>query len=121
VSLYRDFMRSSAFSKGFTIVAGVLAAIVILLSQSFYQQAQDNLKKVKTEQTAEQGQDEVIICAPADAVPGAGAIQLVDNIPSFVKSTISEDQEQTTLPFATKILVSYYRILLKALISPNAP
>lgn len=112
-------MRSRAFSKGFTIVAGVLAAVVILLSQSFYQQAQNNLKKVKTEQTAEQ--NEVIISAPADAVPGGSAIQLEDNIPTLVKSVVSEDQEQTALPFATKILVSYYRILLKTLISPNAP
>jgi predicted PurR-regulated permease PerM len=112
-------MRSKAFSKGFTIIAGVLAAVVILLSQSFYQQAQDNLKKVKTEQSADQ--NEVVISAPADAVPGAGAIQLEDNVPTLVKSTVSEDQEQTALPFATKILVSYYRILLKTLISPNAP
>lgn len=112
-------MRSRAFSKGFTIIAGVLAAVVILLSQSFYQQAQDNLKKVKTEQSADQ--NEVVISAPADAVPGAGAIQLEDNVPTLVKSTVSEDQEQTALPFATKILVSYYRILLKTLISPNAP
>jgi len=112
-------MRSRAFSKVFTIIAGVLAAVVILLSQSFYQQAQDNLKKVKTEQSADQ--NEVIISAPADAVPGGSAIQLDDNIPTLVKSVVSEDQEQTTLPFATKILVSYYRILLKTLISPNAP
>lgn len=112
-------MRSKAFSKGFTIIAGVLAAVVILLSQSFYQQAQDNLKKVKTEQSPDQ--NEVVISAPADAVPGAGAIQLEDNVPTLVKSTVSEDQEHTTLPFATKILVSYYRILLKTLISPNAP
>lgn len=112
-------MRSRAFSRGFTIIVGVLAAVVILLSQSFYQQAQDNLKKVKTEQSADQ--NEVVISAPADAVPGAGAIQLEDNVPTLVKSTVSEDQEQTALPFATKILVSYYRILLKTLISPNAP
>lgn len=112
-------MRRRAFSKGFTIIAGVLAAVVILLSQSFYQQAQDNLKKVKTEQSADQ--NEVVISAPADAVPGAGAIQLDDNVPTLVKSTVAEDQEQTSLPFATKILVSYYRILLKTLISPNAP
>lgn len=114
-------MQSRAFSKGFTIVAGVLAAVVILLSQSFYQQAQDNLKKVKTEQSADQGQNEVVISAPADAVPGSSAIQLEDNVPTLVKSTVSEDQEQAVLPFATKILVSYYRILLKTLISPNAP
>jgi predicted PurR-regulated permease PerM len=112
-------MQNRAFSKGFTIIAGVLAAVVILLSQSFYQQAQDNLRKVKTEQSTDQ--NEVVINAPADAVPGGSAIQLEDNIPTLVKSTSSEDQEQTALPFATKILVSYYKILLKALISPNAP
>ncbi len=114
-------MRSRAFSKGFTIIVGVLTAVVILLSQSFYQQAQDNLKKVKTDQSAGQDQNEVVISAPADAVPGGSALQLEDNIPALVESTVSESQEQTALPFATKIIVSYYRILLKTLISPNAP
>lgn len=106
--------------RGFTVIAGVLAAVVILLSQSFYQQAQDNLKKVKTEQSTDHAQ-EVIISAPADAVPGSSAIQMDDNVPTFVKSIPSEDKEQVAVPFATKILVSYYRILLRVLISPNAP
>ena len=116
-----NLMRNRTFSKGFTLIAGVLAAVVILLSQSFYQQAQDNLKKVKTEQTDSQSQDKVIISAPADAVPGSGIIQMDENIPVLVKSIPSDKEDKAVTPQAAKVFTSFYRILFRAIISPNAP
>lgn len=109
-------MRLKLDRHSFMIIAGILAAIVILSSQTLFYQTQANLK-VTTEQAADDATN--FVDSPADAVTG-NAIEIQDQTPSEAEkvfdSRIKEFKKE-----ASKILISYFKVLLEVIISPNAP
>ena len=116
-------MKSTAFSRFFMLTAGIVAALVMLLSVSLYQpkkeiSAEKNKEKPATEQPAG---DVSFVNAPTDALPGSGTVQVeVKTLPlleTFLP--VEKVQECVYLPF--HIPVRYFKTLLKTVISPNAP
>jgi hypothetical protein len=109
------------FSRMILMIAGVLTVVVILLSQSFYHPAENDLSKVKTEQKTDQHPHAAImINAPADVVPSS-AIQLDENIPTLLKTPAAQKENEETFFPGVEIVAPYFKILFRAIISPNAP
>lgn len=102
------------------MIAGVLAAILIVLSQSFYHQTKEKVAKAKTEQNAE-NPSEIFISAPNDAVSQTSIIQLDDQVPSLRESILSEDERPLKSILKPEVFTRFFKVLFRAIISPNAP
>ena len=101
--------------------AGFIAAAVILFSSSLYQ-AQDNLEKAKAEQTEKSASSEfTITTAPSDVLPGGGSLQLTPKVLLVLEHflPVREAESWTTTYFSSS--VRYTLVLLRTVISPNAP
>lgn len=114
-------MRKLFYSKSIMMIAGILAAAIIVLSQSFYYQTKEKTEKAKTEQKAEKG-SETCISAPADALTSpTTAVQPGDELPVPDKKFTIEEELQEKLVFRPGIVARYFKVLFRAIISPNAP
>lgn len=103
------------------MIAGILAAAVIVLSQSFYYQAKQKTDKAKTEQKAGEKGD-TYISAPADAVTTpTTVIHLEDQLPVLDKKFTIEEEQHKKLVIKPTVFVRYFKVLFRAIISPNAP
>ncbi len=112
-------MKKTAISKTLTIVAGLFAAAIILFSQSLYQQAKITQKKNTEHSKA--ASETVVIAAPADAVTANSVVNLEDKTTPEPLPTFSTEQKQSLLKVDTRVFVRYFKILFRAIISPNAP
>lgn len=99
------------------MVAGVLAALLIVLSQSFYHQAKE---KAKSEQKADENAQS-FISAPNDAVSQTNIVQLDDQVPSLKESILSEEKQPVQPVIKPEVFTRYFKVLFRAIISPNAP
>ena len=102
------------------IIAGLFAAAIILFSQSLYQQAQITQKK-NTEHKKDSSETIVVIAAPADAVTTNSVVNLEDKTTPEQLPTFTTEQKQSILKVDTRVFVRYFKILFRAIISPNAP
>jgi hypothetical protein len=94
--------------------------VVILLAQSLYFPAEKDLALSREKQKTEQAPGAAIIHAPADVVPSP-SVQLDEISPTALK-TFTPDEKGTDPFFGiTRILTPYFKILFRAIISPNAP
>ena len=104
------------------MIAGVLAAVVILFSQSFYHQAQSNIKKIATEQSSDQDSDQAfIITAPSDAVVNSSVENENVQVPSLLEELFTTDQEAQSVSVAPAVFANLFKTFFRAVISPNAP
>jgi len=121
-------MRKRAFSKNLMLIAGILAAIIILFSQAFQKETDQILSKIKpansgviTEKPAE-AEKKVIISTPADAVISGTAVQVADANPSLIREIIFDENSAPAKPvFFKTLFVDLFKTLFKAVISPQAP
>ena len=119
-------MRKNRLYRPFMMIAGVLAAVVILFSQSFYHQAQSNIqsnsKKIATEQSSDQDADQaIIITAPSDAVVNSSVENENVQIPSLLEELFTTDQEAQSVSVAPAVFANLFKTFFRAVISPNAP
>jgi cell division protein FtsN len=112
-------MKKQVF-RTILMIAGVLTVIVILLSQSFFQTVENNQAKAKTEQKSGEKPGTSHINAPSDVVPSP-AVHLTDQIPTVLKSSTPEEEDKKSVFPVVRILTSFFNILLRTTISPNAP
>ena len=111
------------------MIAGVLAAVVILFSQSFYHQAQSNIqsnsKKIATEQSSDKSDKDAdqafIITAPSDAVVNSSVENENVQIPSLLEELFTTDQEAQSVSIAPAVFANLFKTFFRAVISPNAP
>jgi hypothetical protein len=108
------------FFRMILMIAGVLTVVVILLSQSLYFPVENDLALAKKNQKTEQGPGTTITNAPADVVPSP-SIQLDEVAPTGAKTATAEEAERTPFFHITRIFISYFEVLFRAIISPNAP
>lgn len=115
-------MKGNIFSKKLMLAGGILAALIIIFSQAFHQEACSFLSKIhKTEKPAE-AEKKVIIATPADAVTSGPAVEVGDADPSFIREIIlKEDQAQESHALPGIVASSFLRTLFRAIISPQAP
>ena len=110
--------------KNLMLVAGVLAAAVILCSQAFEKETTLILSKIKSEQTEKSAEAEkkVIISAPADAVTSGPAAEVHDTNPSFIREIILDEDKPSKQPALAKaIFADIFKTLFRVVISPQAP
>lgn len=102
------------------MIAGVLAAVLIVLSQSFYHQAKEKVAKAKTEQKSEESA-QTFISAPNDAVSQTSIVQLQDQTPSLKSAVLSIEENPSRPIIRSEVFIRYFKVLFRAIISPNAP
>lgn len=115
-------MKNRLFQRIAMLIAGLLAAVVILLSQSFYKGTVQAtaFKKVKTEQSTEK-ESHSFISAPSDLLPGASTTQVVENPPVLLSILEPLKIETTFAPIRTKVVTSFFKTLFRTVIASQAP
>lgn len=113
-------------TRAFTIVAGVLTAVAIILSQLFYYQGAQFCKKEQTSENHEKKApadepEEAFVAGPSTSVLTSTHVDLTHK--TFVLFEIlfpekEEDVYQSDLPLT---LGKYFHTLFRIIISPNAP
>jgi hypothetical protein len=113
-------MRKTGVSKTMMMIAGILAAFVIVLSQSFYPEGEKKVEKKKTEQQSET-QSEVSISVP-DAVAQTNVVQLDEHAPTLLQEELTIEKKRPILSILRPSTAArYFKILFRAFISSNAP
>lgn len=118
-------MAKKAHIQTTTLVAGVLTALIIVVSQLFYfEQAHTCKKEIKTEQQQgdqSQSDDGTYITLPSSTLPSSTHVEF--NQEAFCLFEILFEEEKTeehdfnvSLP-----LSKFFQTLFGAIISPNAP
>ncbi|MBK5277488.1 MAG: hypothetical protein JJE09_01370 [Bacteroidia bacterium] len=114
-------MRKILNYKPVMMVAGVLAAVIITFSQSFYHQAQSNLEKIKTEQSTDHDSKQALIATPSEAVVTSAVENVNVQVPSLLDELFTTDEEAESVSLAPAVLSDLFKTFLRAAISPNAP
>jgi hypothetical protein len=111
-------MKKKTLSRIFMIASGILAAVIIVFSQSYYQQSEltqknDSEKKAKSEK--------VMVSAPSDAVTSNSLVKLSENTATPVPPSFSSSEIKSIVKIEKKVFVRFFRTLFRVVISPNAP
>lgn len=114
-------MRKTFQYRPVMMVAGVLAALIILFSQSFYHEAQSNLKKIQSEQSSDQEVPQTFISAPSDAVVNSTVENVNEQVPSLLEELFTTDEEAEAVSIIPTFFGNFFQTLFRAIISPNAP
>ncbi|MEJ0054712.1 MAG: hypothetical protein WDN75_03140 [Bacteroidota bacterium] len=117
-------MRNKDFSKKLMLVAGILAAVIILFSQAFQKETCQLLSKIKshkTEKTTE-AEKKVIVAAPVDAVTSGTAVEVEDANASLIREIVLDENNTSKQAVIGKTLVAnFFKTLFRVVISPQAP
>lgn len=113
-------MRKKSVYRGILIVAGLLAAAVIILSHSF--SGLEPKKVVDTEQSDEKSEQNTVISAPAEAVTQASAVKIDEQSPDMLLETLSTSEvTKKYIPSTDKVFSKLFHVLFEIVIAPNAP
>lgn len=113
-------MRKKSVYRGVLIVAGLLAAAVIIFSHSF---SQVEIKKVAdTEQSDEKQDQKTVITAPAEAVTQASVVKIGEHLPDTLLETLSNTEVTNKyIPSPENVFNKLFHVLFQIVIAPNAP
>jgi hypothetical protein len=117
-------MMKKSLPKKLMLVAGILAAAIILFSQAFQKETCSFLSKVKHNKTEKpvEAEKKTIIATPKDAVTSSQAVEVGDTDASLIREIVYDDDSAPTLPFVDKApFLSLITTFLRAVISPQAP
>lgn len=102
------------------IVVGVVATIVIVLSQALPEISGQACEKVKTEQADQATESQTIVVPSSDVVPG-GPMQ-INNVDRALLVTLETEKVEVPAVQCISLAISeYLQVLFSAIISPNAP
>ncbi|HRI77920.1 MAG TPA: hypothetical protein PLR06_00160 [Cyclobacteriaceae bacterium] len=107
-----------------TLIAGILAALVILFSQALRQETSNYLSKIKAEQDSQSAESDkdVIIVAPSEAVPSGQSVEVADADPSLIREIVPGEEVSSGAPRILKsFLTDFFKTLFRVYISPQAP
>jgi hypothetical protein len=114
-------MRKKSVYRGILIIAGLLAAAVIILSHSLTQ-LEPNRKVVDTEQSDEKSDQKTVISAPSEAVTQASVVKIDEQSPDTVLETLSNTEVSNKyIPSSEKVFNKLFHVLFQIVIAPNAP
>ncbi len=114
-------MRKKSVYRGILIIAGLLAAAVIILSHSLTQ-LEPNKKIVDTEQSDEKSDQKTVITAPVEAVTQASVVKIDEQSPDTVLETLSNSEvSDKYIPSSEKVFNKLFHVLFQVVIAPNAP
>ncbi len=103
------------------MIAGVLAAAIILFSQSFYHQPQSSFEETKSEQTSDENSKQAIVSAPSDAVVNSSVENVNEQVPTLLEELFTTDEESKAVSIVPTFFANLFKTLFRAFISPNAP
>ena len=113
-------MRKKSVYRGILIVAGLLAAVVIILSHSI-----SDLQPKKTadsEQSESKSSEKTVITAPAEAVTQASVVKIDEQSPDMLLETLSLSKTSNKyIPSTEKVFNKLFHVLFQIVIAPNAP
>ena len=113
-------MRRKSVYRGILIIAGLLAAAVIILSHSLIRLEPKNV--ADTEQTDEKSDQKTVISAPADAVTQASVVKIDEHSPDILLETLSDSEtSHKYIPSSEKVFNKLFHVLFRIVIAPNAP
>jgi len=113
-------MRKKSVYRGILIIAGLLAAAVIILSHSFSQL--EPKKVADTEQSEEKSDQKTVITAPAEAVTQASVVKIDEQSPDSVLETLTNSEVSNKyIPSTEKAFNKLFHVLFQIVIAPNAP
>lgn len=104
------------------VAAGIVAALIILLSPAFQREASQFLTKdnAKTEKPGEAEKQFVAVPSVAVTSGQTGEVEAVN--PFVIQEIIAEPERRTILPLPIlAIPATFFRALLRTVISPQAP
>lgn len=113
-------MNYKSLFRMLMIAVGIVASAVIVLSQALPEMSSEVCRKAKTEQTEDTSTAPTFVAPSADVVPG-GSMQISDVDRALL---VTLEQEEKELPAAECISMAvseYMHVLLRTIISPNAP
>lgn len=114
-------MRKKSVYRGILIIAGLLAAAVIILSHSLTQ-LEPHKKVVDTEQSDEKSDQKTVISAPSEAVTQASVVKIDEQSPDTVLETLSNSEvSDKYIPSSEKVFNKLFHVLFQIVIAPNAP
>ncbi|MCW5911933.1 MAG: hypothetical protein KIT62_12710 [Cyclobacteriaceae bacterium] len=106
--------------RGILMVAGLLAAAVIVLSHGFT--AQESVAEKKPTEQSRETEPQTVISAPTVAVTQSSAVQVDEQVPQALLEVLSEPKAQSVvIPVAEQIFSNFLKTLFRVIISPNAP
>ncbi|MEM6522536.1 MAG: hypothetical protein AAGF85_06330 [Bacteroidota bacterium] len=106
--------------KNLGIAFGVLAAVAVLFSQSFYFNYLESIDTTSVEQTDERGDDTPVIKMAQDAVVSVAQIFIHQVLDYLGDISVGREIIKTEIP-RTLRLDRYFQTLFNIIISPNAP
>ncbi len=113
-------MRKKSVYRGILIIAGLLAAAVIILSNSF---SHLDVKKVAdTEQSDEKSENKTVITAPGEALTQASAVKIDEQAPDTLLETLTKSAKSDNyIPSTETVFNKLFHVLFRLVIAPNAP
>ena len=112
-------MRKKSVYRGILIIAGLLAAAVIILSHSV--NGLDTKKVTETEQSDDKD-TKTVISAPAEAVTQASVVKIDEQSPDTLLETLSNSEVgKEYIPSTDKVFNKLFHVLFEIVIAPNAP
>lgn len=104
------------------MAVGILAVVVIVLTQSFYQPTHITQKKdAGTEQTGTGANSKTVVSAPSDLSnpTNGGAVQ--SHTPGIIDEISPSPKPEKISQVVRKTTIQFFKTLFRAFISPNAP
>jgi hypothetical protein len=112
-------VQKKSLYRGFLIAAGLLAAMVIILSHAYSIPANDD-KKAATEQTDDTSK--TVVSAPADALTQGSLVRVDEQVPVSVIEILGEPEGvEKFIPRTEAVLSNLFKVLFRIVIAPNAP
>lgn len=103
------------------LVAGILVAVGIVLSQVLFHQAEPVAHKAKaTSEQTDANTQETLQVAPTLANPSV-SLELNTSVDAAVEQVLEEEDQVAFLPAVAEVCLPYLKTLLRTLIAPNAP
>jgi aspartate carbamoyltransferase regulatory subunit len=113
-------MRKKSVYRGILIIAGLMAAAVIILSHSLTELKPKQV--ADTEQSDEKPDQKTVITAPAEAVTQASVVKIDEQSPDTVLETLSNSEiSNKYIPSSEKVFNKLFHVLFQIVIAPNAP
>jgi hypothetical protein len=116
-------MTGKARIRTTTLIAGILTALVIVVSQLFYfETAHVAKKEIKTEQQQDdQSGDEAYITLPSSTLPSSTHVEFGQEI-FYLFEVLFEEEKVEEHDFNVSLPLSkFFQTLFGTIISPNAP
>ena len=102
------------------MAVGILAVVVIVLTQSFYQPTHITQKK-EAAGTEQSGTNKTVVSAPSDLSNPTNGAAIQEHTPGVIDDIAPRSTSEKISQVVRKTTIQFFKTLFRAFISPNAP